>query len=605
MDRTEFPNDVTLWSSPGDPAEQGQGRTGRTGALGLRVPARHATGGPSGDPAPVVERMVERVVERVDLDRLSRERVAVDRAPGAAGAPGVVGAPGASGPSGAPGAPVALSPDAGEDLRTLLPPGPLEPSVLRTGPIAVEGRPARGVASWQPRFVAVLVVLDGAAFLLGGLFGRFLRFDSLTGDVDGAPITVVLAAGLPAWLLVIAGSRAYEARCLGLGSEEFRRVGNAAARFTAVLAVAVFLLKTDVARGLIVLALPAATVLAVVFRYLARQGLHRVRAVGRASHRVLVVGEGAARDVLVAKLHASVHSGLRVVGVCRPAVRGAGGEPSVAHIRRVLEAVDADTVAVAHSDALTPHVLRRIAWTLEGTGVDLLVAPALTDVAGPRIHVRPVSGLPLLQIAEPEFTGVRRLVKGTIDVVGASALLLVLSPVLLLTAVLVRATSSGPVFFRQTRVGRDGVPFRMWKFRSMVTDAEARLAELSGANDHGPGVLFKMRDDPRVTRVGRVLRRYSVDELPQLFNVLSGRMSLVGPRPPLPSEVARYEPDVHRRLLVKPGLTGLWQVSGRSDLDWSETVRLDLYYVENWSVALDAEILWKTLAAVLRASGAR
>jgi exopolysaccharide biosynthesis polyprenyl glycosylphosphotransferase len=491
--------------------------------------------------------------------------------------------------------------------------GVREPSALRTGPISLTGPVPEPTAPWLPRFVAVLVVLDVAAFLLGGLIGALLSSRDLAGAVpvrtapvhSGISYLGVLLLAVPAWVLGMAGSRAYEGRCLGLGSEEFRRVGNAAARFTAVLAIVVFLFKADLARGLIVLALPAATVCALVFRYLARQVLHRVRSAGHASHRVLVVGEGRARDVLAAKLQASPHSGLRVVGVCRPALRPARGEVSVDHVRQVVASVEADTVAVAHSDNLTPEVLRRIAWTLEGTGVDLLVAPALTDVAGPRIHVRPVSGLPLLQIAEPEFTGGRRVVKGTIDVVGAIVLLVLLSPLLLATAVIVRATSPGPVFFRQTRVGRDGVPFRMWKFRSMFIDAERRLEELRHLNDHGESVLFKMRDDPRVTGIGRILRRYSIDELPQLFNVLAGQMSLVGPRPPLPSEVARYERDVHRRLLVKPGLTGLWQVSGRSDLDWTETVRLDLYYVENWSVALDAEILWKTVSAVLRGSGAR
>jgi exopolysaccharide biosynthesis polyprenyl glycosylphosphotransferase len=521
---------------------------------------------------------VRQTVELVDLDGLRLERLSLSpEAPGAPGAPGASGAP--------------------------VPGG--EPSALRTGPIAIAGPPAAGAPSWLPRYVVLLAVLDAVAFLLGGLFGRLLRFAALTGDVNGVSYVVALVATTPAWLLVMAGSRAYERRCLGLGSEEFRRVGNAAARFTAVLAIVLFLVKADLARGLIVAALPAAAVFALVFRYLARHVLHRVRSAGRASHRVLVVGDGVARDLLAAKLQASPHSGLRVVGVCRPALRGAGKDYTVAHVRRVVEAVDADTVAVAHSDGLTPEVLRRIAWALEGTGVDLLVAPALTDVAGPRIHVRPVSGLPLLQIAEPEFTGVRRLVKGTIDLAGAVLLLILLAPLLLLSGVLVRLSSPGPVFFRQTRVGRDGVPFRMWKFRSMVLDAEDRLGEVREFNDHGPGVLFKMRDDPRVTRVGRVLRRYSVDEMPQLLNVLTGQMSLVGPRPPLPSEVARYERDVHRRLLVKPGLTGLWQVSGRADLDWAETVRLDLYYVENWSVALDAEILWKTVSAVLRGSGAR
>ena len=258
---------------------------------------------------------------------------------------------------------------------------------------------------------------------------------------------------------------------------------------------------------------------------------------------------------------------------------------------------------MAHSSGLTSASVRRLAWALEGSGVDLVVGTAFTDVAVPRIHVRPVSGLPLLQLAAPEFAGGRRLLKRTLDVVASALGLVILSPLLAATALAVRLTSPGPAFFCQQRIGLGGRPFTLYKFRSMTVDAESRRAELLQHNV-SDGVLFKMPDDPRVTRVGRLLRRTSIDELPQLVNVLRGEMSLVGPRPPLQSEVEQYEDDVHRRLLVRPGLTGLWQVSGRSDLSWSEAVRLDLYYVENWSGALDAEILWRTVFAVLRGEGA-
>ena len=233
----------------------------------------------------------------------------------------------------------------------------------------------------------------------------------------------------------------------------------------------------------------------------------------------------------------------------------------------------------------------------------MVVAPALTDVAGPRIHITPVAGLPLLHVEEPEFTGVRRLFKSVSDRVLALLLYLLLSPLLVLIAIAVRVSSRGPALFRQERVGQDGQTFGLLKFRSMYVDAEARLAALQGSNE-ASGLLFKMRADPRVTPVGRWLRRYSLDELPQLWNVVRGDMALVGPRPPLPSEVAAYESHVRRRLLVRPGITGLWQVSGRSDLSWDDAVRLDLYYVENWSPALDAMILWKTLFAVVRGKGA-
>jgi len=320
---------------------------------------------------------------------------------------------------------------------------------------------------------------------------------------------------------------------------------------------------------------------------------------------VLVVGDGPAQAVLSHRLRAAAHCGLQVVATCPPVTGPPDAVPRTDHVLAAARAAGADTVAVAHSPTVDADVLRRIAWSLEGTGMNLLVAPALTDVAGPRVNIRPVSGLPLLQVSEPEFTGARRLVKGAIDVAGAALGIALASPLLLALALSVRLSGPGPVLFRQIRIGRGGQEFTMYKFRSMRADAERVLEQLRGSNDHADGVLFKMRDDPRVTPVGRYLRRYSLDELPQLFNVLLGHMSLVGPRPPLPSEVARYEHETHRRLLVKPGMTGLWQVSGRADLDWEETVRLDLYYVENWSVALDAEIAWKTLWAVLRGSGAR
>jgi exopolysaccharide biosynthesis polyprenyl glycosylphosphotransferase len=241
---------------------------------------------------------------------------------------------------------------------------------------------------------------------------------------------------------------------------------------------------------------------------------------------------------------------------------------------------------------------------LEGTDTDLVVSPGLTAMSGRRLHIQPIAGIPLLHVSQPDFTGTRRVLKGGFDRVVAGVALLVLSPLLLSIALLVRLTSNGPALFRQTRVGKDGKQFTMLKFRSMYVGAERRVSELLKQNDAADGLLFKMRDDPRITRIGRTLRRVSLDELPQLINVLTGSMSLVGPRPPLPREVAQYGDDLRRRLLVRPGLTGLWQVSGRSDLSWEESVRLDLHYVENWSLATDLFIICKTFRAVIRSAGA-
>ena len=247
--------------------------------------------------------------------------------------------------------------------------------------------------------------------------------------------------------------------------------------------------------------------------------------------------------------------------------------------------------------------IRRLGWQLENSNTELILVSRLTDVAGPRIHLRQISGLPMVHVDLPQYSGFNHAVKRGFDVLVSGLALLLLSPLLAAIAMSVRLTGDGAVLFRQERVGVRGTRFTMLKFRSMVTDAEARLRELQGRNE-GDGVLFKMKDDPRITPIGRTLRRYSLDELPQLWNVLVGDMSLVGPRPPLPREVERYEEDVNRRLLTKPGITGLWQVSGRSDLSWEESVKIDLFYVENWSITGDLVILLKTVRAVFGSHGA-
>ena len=269
----------------------------------------------------------------------------------------------------------------------------------------------------------------------------------------------------------------------------------------------------------------------------------------------------------------------------------------------VVKAFEVDTVAVLPCPEVDGPALRRLGWELEDTDAELLLAPAVTEIAGPRVHIRPVSGLPLLHVERPELRGIRRLTKEAFDRSSAILGLIALAPLIMGVALAVALTSRGPVFFRQERVGRGGKTFSMLKFRSMVVDADRMVDDLAADSD-GNGVLFKKKVDPRVTRVGRVLRRFSIDELPQLFNVVKGDMSLVGPRPPLQREVEKYGYDMHRRFLVKPGLTGLWQVSGRSDLSWDDSVRIDVRYVENWSLAFDFMILCKTAGAVIRGSGA-
>jgi exopolysaccharide biosynthesis polyprenyl glycosylphosphotransferase len=249
--------------------------------------------------------------------------------------------------------------------------------------------------------------------------------------------------------------------------------------------------------------------------------------------------------------------------------------------------------------------MQNLSWDLDGLNVDMLVAPGIVDVAGPRMALRPVEGLPLLHIEKPQYGASQSILKSTLDLAVASFVLLMVAPVMFVTACAIKLHDGGPVFFRHARVGKDGREFRVWKFRSMVQNADARKAALQvAAQDGSRAVFFKSEDDPRITPIGRFIRKTSIDELPQLFNVLSRDMSVVGPRPLVPGEGSEVPNFVERRLLVKPGITGLWQVSGRSDLPEEDRIRLDLLYVENWSLMQDVMILWRTVRVVLTSQGA-
>jgi exopolysaccharide biosynthesis polyprenyl glycosylphosphotransferase len=475
-------------------------------------------------------------------------------------------------------------------------------------------RPA-GTLSWRTRYqlAAFLVDLAASVFAVVGAFVTRFGEDATNLQVGN----LVLLAMLPAaWLASACLNRAYEVRFLGAGATEFERVGKAFLHLTAVTTFAAYATHADLSRGFVLLALPATLVLSVLGRYGLRKAVHRGRRAGRATVPVLAVGGADEIAAFSDTLLRNGHAGLRVTAAClvpgsatTPGTAAAlveRGIPVVGDLDSIRDGVletGASTVAViAHH--LSGEKLRWISWQLEGTEADLAVLPGLTEVAGRRLSIQQVGELPLLYVAEPEFTGLRRVIKGAFDRVIALLALVLLAPLLLSIAATVRLTSRGPALFLQTRVGKDGKTFRMVKFRSMVNDAENRVDDLSTLNEVAGGTMFKIRRDPRVTRVGRILRRFSIDEVPQLLNVVTGSMSLVGPRPPLPREVATYGGDVRRRLLVKPGMTGLWQISGRSDLTWEESVRIDLRYVENWSLSLDLLVILKTARAVLRADGA-
>lgn len=432
-----------------------------------------------------------------------------------------------------------------------------------------------------------------------------LRFG---GDITREYLMLSLALPL-LWLIAVQVAGGYEKRFLGAGSDEFRKVLNAGVSLTAGLALISYAVNNELSRLYLVISMPVVVGLDLLTRFAFRKRLHLLRSRGQCMSTVVAVGHEPAVEQLVNELRREPHHGLDVVAACLAENSDAtevAGVPVVGSLDATADVVrnlGAGTVAVLSCPEMDGVKLRALAWELEKTGTDLCVAPALLDVAGPRTTVRPTAGLTLLHVDHPQLSGPRQVLKDLFDRVVAAAVLVVLSPVLAVLAVAIRITDGGPALFTQTRVGKDGEKFKIYKFRTMVTDAEAHLAELQAKNELD-GVLFKMRKDPRVTAIGTWLRKWSLDELPQLFNVLLGEMSLVGPRPALPGEAAQYADHVRRRLVVKPGLTGLWQVSGRSDLTWDESVRLDLRYVENWSLALDLQILWKTLAVIVKGSGA-
>ncbi|BCJ59533.1 polyprenyl glycosylphosphotransferase [Micromonospora endophytica] len=482
-------------------------------------------------------------------------------------------------------------------------------------PRSAWARARRRVSRWHRPYTLILLLLDFAAAAFSS-YTAISTFDQATAGFHAAQddptwfFTVAFLLLPLGWLTILWFNGAYDRRCLGLGPDEFKRVIRAGVAVCAAVSFIAFATKTDLSRFTVSTALLMALLLILLGRILARFVLHVVRRnIQQAAHRMVLVGTlpeclevytAVTRNPAAGLVPVAIHitDGYAAAkGVQTPVPVYAGRD-----VLSLVREVGGDTIAVCGSASAEPGELRRLAWQLEGSGVDLVVAPQLTDIAGPRVHIRPIEGLPLLHVEEPTLSGPALLAKSMMDRVGAGLGLLLLAPVFVAIAVAIRISDPGPVFFRQPRVGHEGRTFRVWKFRTMYVDAEDRLASLVDQNETD-GMLFKMKQDPRVFPVARFLRASSLDELPQLINVLKGEMSLVGPRP-LPADDGDFLGDVRRRLLVRPGMTGLWQVSGRSDLSWDEAVRLDLYYVDNWSLAYDLSILWRTVGVVLARKGA-
>ncbi|GHD56709.1 sugar transferase [Streptomyces goshikiensis] len=475
------------------------------------------------------------------------------------------------------------------------------------GPYAVPARRLGDKARW---YLPAAVTADflGAAVPVG------LVFDAAQ---QVRPVYCAVAAAL-AWTGVQALRRRYTSRALG-ESRGVLPVLHDWLILIGVLAVARVVTEESTPRLAALGALLPALLVTVACHKLTYRHLTAARREAQAVSRVLVVGEPAAAEDVIAHLAArtdhpyvvvgvvpvgsgALESGVPVAGRLAPQMPDAATEDPAAVLGAV-RAHHADLVLVAPGARFAGERLRRVAWALHDARMELAVFPGLVEISVKRLETLSAGGLAVLRVAPPVRRGVQTALKAVLDRIGAGLGLLALSPFFLAVVLAIRFSSRGPAFYCQRRVGRDGVPFVMWKFRTMVVDADKLKAELSGSNEND-GLMFKMRRDPRVTRVGRLLRRTSMDELPQLVNVLTGSMSLVGPRPPLPEEVAQYDEVELRRLTVRPGMTGLWQISGRSDLSWDETIQLDLQYVDNWSFTSDVDVMGRTLRAVVDGRGA-
>lgn len=454
------------------------------------------------------------------------------------------------------------------------------------------------------RWTALLVALDAAIAAITAAAATFARFGATPAELhDGLPYAVLAATFPFIWVGAMVLSRSYDRRYIATGPEQFRRVGNASVWVLGLIAFLSYVFRADFSRGLLLVTIPTAALLTLLGRWAARRALRGRFGGGVAIHRVVEVGSRKGAEELRDYITRNGHTGFSVVGIVEtdefPTDEPIDVDEIVDEVRRL----EADTIAFVGTTHSVAGELRRMSWALQGSGIRLLVVPDLTDIAGPRIIMHPVDGLPLLEICEPELSGPARVVKAVFDRCASFFLLLMLSPLLVAIAIAIKLDDGGPVFFRQRRIGKEGRAFRIWKFRSMRVGASLILQQVDTAAGEAQ-VLVKHPSDDRVTSVGRFLRKYSLDELPQLLNVLIGTMSLVGPRPVPPPEVDSFAHGAQARLLVTPGMTGLWQVSGRSEVPWDQRIHLDLYYVENWSIWLDFSLLWATLRSLAHQDGA-
>ena len=458
--------------------------------------------------------------------------------------------------------------------------------------------------------IALRVAADAMAISAALFIASIVRFEILPGT-PAAKVDYAILTGLatPVWVLLFWMYGLYEPRQVLSPFNEFKQTFHAVVAGIVVIFLADSIFNLEIARGWALIALVAALAVVGAERVIVRKTLHFMRRRGSDTRVTIVLGANQEAQTMVRTLERETWLGYRIVGyvddlapVGQEVTTGRPVLGTTAQLTSLVEAHGATLVLVA-STAFDAHKLSRLFWELQDLDVDLQITSGTIDLVASRMIIQSVAGVPLLYVRRTGITGIQRALKRSMDLAGSLGGLLLLSPLLVAIAAWIRLDSPGCVFFKQTRVGRDGKQFQVWKFRTMITNAEDRRPELEHLSE-GPGLLFKLKEDPRITRAGKLLRRYSLDELPQPFNVLSGEMSLVGPRPALVSEAEQYDDWVANRLKIKPGMTGLWQVSGRTETSFSDYIRFDLFYIQNWSLSLDLWILWRTLRAVMEGEGA-
>lgn len=456
--------------------------------------------------------------------------------------------------------------------------------------------------NWGKKLKFNISLIDLFTIVLSITIVLILRFPSIfKEEITTYELRNILLSFLVffSWFFFLGFNKSRDVKILGFGADEYKKIVNSTLMSFTFVAFISYIFKLEISRAFVLIVYPFGLLTLFIVRRSLRKRLIRARNQGRYLSKVLLL-QSIDPDPVEIRLSIATHAGLLITKKIK-VIQNTSID--IHEIIKEAKNNDCDQIMVGQSAQISALELRKLGWALEDTSIDLVVAPAVTEIAGPRLKVSNVEGLPLLHLEQPNFSGFAILTKRILDVTLSILAIIFTVPLFIIISLLIKIFDGGPIFYKQKRIGKSNEEFIVFKFRTMREGSHEMREQVMAETNKDPR-LAKNPNDPRITKPGAFLRRWSIDELPQLFNVLKGEMSLVGPRPPLAEEVDQYKKSEKRRLLVKPGLTGLWQVSGRSELDWEDAVRLDLYYVENWSLTLDLLIILRTAAAVWRGEGA-